>query len=149
MKIKITSEWTVPTWYSNKIGEVFEVAEVAENGDVRVKNENEFNSMWVFTGSFEEVQEEKKYMRYDEGMRNENEFNIKNVEGHEIETLEETKNWLEAHIDNNYEDEYDDDEFDELMDEIEKADFEDMQEILYRFDYGLVEIDENGNGFLD
>lgn len=148
MKIKITGAFTVPTWYSNKIGEVFEVAEVAENGDVRVKNENEMNSMWVFKGSFEEVQE-KKYMRYDEGMRNEDEFNIKNVEGHEIETLEETKNWLEAHVDNNYEDEYDDDEFDELMDEIEKADFEDMQEILSRFDYGLVEIDEDGNGFLD
>ena len=55
MKIEITGSYSEMTWYSNLIGKVFEVAEFHKD-DVRVKNENPINSMWVYDGDFKIVE---------------------------------------------------------------------------------------------
>lgn len=57
MEIKIVSSYNEMAWYSGLIGETFQVAELDKRDAVRIKNENEINSLWVENGDYVTVSE--------------------------------------------------------------------------------------------
>lgn len=53
--IKIIGSYSKMTWYAGLIGKTFEVAEVDSHGAVRIKNENEINSCWVYQNDYQVI----------------------------------------------------------------------------------------------